>query len=249
MIVPHGLLLLFGAVDGSRRTALTYWQGMAWIVGLDVLVSGDICLESPVLFVSNHISYLDIVVLGALVKAGFIAKKEVASWPGINVIAKLGRTVFVDRRPRKSLTQRDEIQTRLTADKESLILFPEGTSSDGNRVLPFKSALFSVAELIESGGKPLAVQPISIAYTHLDGLPIGRTFRPLFAWYGDMDLVSHLWMVLGLGRTTIEVEFHPAVRMDGFPTRRALADHCRQVIAGAVIGANSGRIHQVLEPA
>src|SRR3546814_8218171 len=103
--------------------------------------------------------------------------------------------------------------TRRLEAGDDLVLFPEGTSGDGNRVLAFKSALFSVAER-RPQGEPLTVQPVSIAYTRLDGLPLGRYLRPFFAWYGDMELGHHLWHAIGLGRVTVMVEFHEPVRSE-----------------------------------
>lgn len=244
LIPPYGLILACGrrTLPLVRRMARFYWQVTAAIVGFKIKVRGEASTERPTLYVSNHASYLDIIVLGSLLPAVFIAKKEVSSWPGIGLIAKLGRTTFVDRRPRKSVTQRDEMLTRLGSVQESMILFPEGTSNDGNRVLPFKSALLSVAETPVSEGRSLAVQPLTVAYTRLDNLPIGRVWRPFYAWYGDMELAPHLWDVLGLGNTTIEVEFHKPVRMEEFGSRRALTDHCHDVVSRGLVTANAGRL-------
>src|SRR6185437_1390398 len=127
---------------------------------------------------SNHTGYLDISVLGSRLPASFIAKSEVARWPLFGWLAKLQRSVFVDRQVRSTAQQRDAIAERLAA-KDALILFPEGTSNDGTFVLPFKSALFSV--VFGKSETPVTVQPVSLAYTRLDGLPIGRALRPFFA--------------------------------------------------------------------
>ncbi len=108
------------------------------------------------------------------------------------------------------------------AEGGRLVLFAEGTSSDGNRVLPFKSALFSVAERADTDA-PLTIQPLSIAYTHLNGIPIGHALRPYFAWYGDMELGRHLWTFAGLGQTRIEIQLMPPVQTDAFANRRELA--------------------------
>jgi 1-acyl-sn-glycerol-3-phosphate acyltransferase len=240
MIPPVAVLVAGRWVRACRSVAVFYWRMAVWIIGFDIVVRGTPTTDRPALFVSNHTSYLDIVVLGALVPAAFVAKKEVNGWPGVNVLAKLGRTVFVDRRPRQSIVQRDEMVTRLTQDGESLILFPEGTSSDGNRVLPFKSALLSAAQITRDDGRPLTVQPLSVAYTRLDGMPMGRGWRPFFAWYGDMEMASHLWTALGLGRLTVEVDFLPPVSLADFPSRKALADHCQKIIKDALIAANAG---------
>ena len=121
-----------------------------------------------------------------------------------------------------------------------IVLFPEGTSDDGNRILPFRSALFSVAERrIE--GQALLVQPVSLAYTRLDGMPMGRSFRPFFAWYGDMELPSHLWRMLGMGVLTAEVIFHEPVTIDGFAGRKGLSEHCWRIVSQGVATLLVGR--------
>jgi 1-acyl-sn-glycerol-3-phosphate acyltransferase len=195
--------------------------------------------DGPVLFVSNHCSYLDITVLGSLVPASFVAKADVARWPLFGTLAKLQRSVFVDRQSFRAVKHRDEMSERLEAG-DNLILFPEGTSNDGNRVLPFKSSLLSVAEL-EPGGRPLTVQPVSIAYTMLDGLPMGRYLRPFFAWYGDMDMASHLWQWAGLGRLTVVVRFHEPVTLARFGSRKVLSEYCHAVISRGLSEALAGR--------
>ena len=228
--------------DWCAEIGIAYWRMMVHVVGFQVVVRGIACHERPTLFVANHASYFDIVVLGSLLRAYFVAKKEVSQWPGIGFLARLAGTVFVDRRPRRSLDQRDEMVSRLAEMKQSLVLFPEGTSSDGSRVLPFKSALLSVAEMTSGEPGGLAVQPVSVAYTRLDGMPMGRHLRPYFAWFGGMELVPHLWTALGLGRTTVEVQFHPPVRLADFASRKALAEHCQRVVNQGVVAANAGRV-------
>jgi 1-acyl-sn-glycerol-3-phosphate acyltransferase len=183
-------------------------------------------------------SYADITVLGSQIAGSFIAKTEVAGWPLFGWLAKLQRTVFVDRQVRSTAQQRDAITDRLAA-KDALILFPEGTSDDGNRVLPFKSALFSVAE--STDGEPVVVQPVSIAYTRLNGTPFGRRYRPLVAWYGDMALAPHLWTMLGLGTIEAVVEFHAPTSIAECGSRKALAQYCYDRVAGGVADALGGR--------
>ncbi|PWC51082.1 1-acyl-sn-glycerol-3-phosphate acyltransferase [Azospirillum sp. TSA6c] len=222
------------------RTLPAFYHGVcARLIGLDVVVRGQRA-DGPVLFVSNHSSYLDVIVLGSQIPGSFVAKSEVGSWPFFGLLARLQRTVFVERKARASVDkQRDDIGSRLDGG-DSLILFPEGTSSDGNRTLPFKTALFAVAAR-RIDGHPLTVQPISVAATRLDGIPMGFAFRPFYAWYGDMDLAPHLWQAFRLGGMTVEVEFHPPVTIDGFSSRKALAEHCHRVISDGVACAISGR--------
>jgi len=193
----------------------------------------------PTLYVSNHTSYLDITVLGAVIPGSFVAKTEVAGWFFFGLLAKLQRSVFVERRPTRTADHRDEIGRRLAAG-DNLILFPEGTSDDGNRVLPFKSALLAVAQETP-GGAPLTVQPVTISYTRLDGLPLGRSLRPYVAWYGDMELASHLWRFAGLGRLTAVVHFHKPVTLADFGSRKALSEHCQREVARGLALALAGR--------
>ncbi len=216
----------------SRLIPQIYHQGNCAILGLRVRRYGKPVKSSPTLFVSNHTSYLDIVVLAAQLKASFVAKQEVAKWPLFGLLARLNRTVFVQRRAGKSGAYRDEMQSQLLGGR-NLILFPEGTSNDGNRVLRFNSTFFSVAE-ISLKGKLIPVQPIAIAYTRLNGLPVGRSGRPLFAWYGDMDLVSHLWSVLGQNTVTVEVTFLPTVTISDYSNRKEMAKECQSMVEGSV---------------
>jgi 1-acyl-sn-glycerol-3-phosphate acyltransferase len=204
-----------------------------------VIVRGTMERSRPTLFVSNHCSYSDISVLGSVITGSFIAKAEVASWPIFGVLAKLQNSVFIDRAGIKAREHRDGIIERLAAG-DNLIMFPEGTSDDGNRVLPFKSALFSVAQYRFENGSTVKIQPVSIAYTRLDGMPTGRALKPYLAWYGDMELAPHLWALAGLGMITVEVVFHPAVVIASFGSRKALAVHCEEAVSAGVAAANAG---------
>jgi 1-acyl-sn-glycerol-3-phosphate acyltransferase len=215
-----------------------YHRRCCRILGLRVRAIGRPVAARPVLFAANHISYLDITVLSSLLAASFVAKTEVARWPLFGWLAKLQRSVFVDRKVRSTAEQRDSIAARLAA-KDALILFPEGTSGDGNRVLPFKSALFSVADHAATG--PVVVQPVSVAYTRLDGMPIGRALRPLFAWYGSMAMAPHLWTMLGLGTVEVIVEFHPPTTLAECGSRKILARYCEERVSAGLAAALSGR--------
>ncbi len=224
----------------TRTLPRFYHRSCCRLLGLRVRRIGRPVRARPVLFASNHVSYLDITVLGSLVPASFIAKSEVASWPLFGWLARLQRSVFIDRQARRSTPQQRDTIARRLSDKEALILFPEGTSSDGNRVLPFKSALFSVAQS-SAAEDAITVQPVSVAYTKLDGLPIGRRLRPLFAWYGDMSLAPHLWTVVGLGTVEIVVEFHRPTTLAECGSRKLLAEYCEKRVAEGVANALSGR--------
>jgi lyso-ornithine lipid O-acyltransferase len=230
----------------SRRLPSSYHRWCCRILGFRVRRLGMPTRLRPALFASNHVSYTDITVLGSLIAGSFVAKAEVAGWPFFGWLAKLQRTVFVDRRVRSTASQRDAMTARLAAG-EALILFPEGTSGDGNRVLPFKSALFSAAEKMQEIS-PIAVQPVSIAYTRLDGIPLGRLLRPYFAWCGTAELAPHLWNMIGLGTVEVVVEFHPPTFFADCGSRKALAGYCHARSAGGMAAALAGRPQPVPEP-
>lgn len=245
LLLPAYLVLRVAAPRHGPDYTRFYWKIVARIIGYTVVVRGRPQEgDGPVLFIPNHASYLDIIILGGVIRGFFVAKSEVAGWPGFGFLARISNTVFIDRRPSASARERNTIRERLEAG-DSLILFAEGTSNDGNRVLPFKSAFLAVAEedvtAPDGQARSLPVQPVSIAYTRLDGLPISRALRPFFAWYGDMTLAGHLIGALGMGRITVEVEFHPPVTMAEFGSRKQLALHCHKVVSNGVARLLAGR--------
>ena len=226
------------------RLPIAYHGWCCRILGFQVVVRGARERSARTLFVANHCSYTDVIILGSIIAGSFVAKAEVKTWPLFGLLARLQRTVFVDRSGIKAREQRDGMIQRLAAG-DNLIMFPEGPSDDGNHVLPFKSALFSVAQHQFDDGGSVKVQPISVAYTRLDGMPTGRALKPLLAWYGDMELVSHIWSLAGLGMITVEVMFHPAVELAAFGSRKALAAHCHETVSNGVSDAISGRAGDV----
>jgi len=209
------------------------------IVGMELKVHGVLPTKGPVLFVSNHVSYIDIIALGSLIPGSFVARADIREWPVFGYLSTLQRTIYIERQARYARQQMEELGRRLDAG-DQLILFPEGTSSDGNKVLPFKSSLFGVAEATVDG-RAVPVQPISIAYTRLDGLPLGRLMRPIYAWYGDMDFAPHFWFLLGLGRFRVDVMFHEPLSIEGFASRKEIASHCERVVTQGFSRLIAGR--------
>ena len=247
LLLPiHLLALALRITPAIRWLPVIYHRIVCVILGIRVCVHGQRSTVTPTLYVCNHVSYLDIELLGGLVPGSFVAKAEVATWPFFSTLAKAQRTIFVERRSSKTSSSRDEMLRRLNTG-DNLMLFPEGTSSDGTRVLPFRSALFAVAQL-RRDDKPITVQPVAISYTRLDGIPLGRYWRPLFAWFGDLDLVPHLWQMVCLGETEAVVTFFPPVDIDQLGDRKKLAEYCFQQVSFGVQSANAGRT-ELLPPA
>jgi len=217
------------------------------LIGVKIRVRGKIEEEqgTPTIYVSNHSSYVDVPVLGSVIQACFVAKSEVATWPLIGGLARLQNTVFIERRSSRASVHRDVLRECLESGK-SLIFFPEGTSSDGMRTLPFKSTLFSIAEKPLSNGQKVRIQPISVLCTEIGGYPIGRSWRPYYAWFGDMTLVKHAWELFKIGAFTVDVIFHQSVNIDDCGNRKLLSDYCQRTIADGVDQCVTGRFNKAL---
>lgn len=180
-----------------------------WLLGIRVHVDGRVSDRRPLLIASNHVSWTDISVLGSLAELSFVAKSDMAGWPILGTFARLQRTVFVERdRKRRSGEQVSELGARLAAN-DVMVLFAEGSTGDGNFLLPFKSTLFGAAQAALGIGTAshVFVQPVSITYTRLHGLPMGRQHRTVASWIGDMDLGPHLFMLLREGAVDVVVQF------------------------------------------
>ena len=238
--MPVQTVLVALRMGWASGFAQAYHRIVCALFGIRLDVRGRLSRERPLLVVANHTSYLDIEIIGALVRGSFVAKAEIASWPFFGWLARLQRTVFVDRRPSRAHEHKGAVASRLQAG-ERLILFPEGTTGDGNRVLPFKRALFAVAEQ-RVAGRPVCVQPLSIAYAGFSNLPMERELRPLFAWYGDMELLPHIWEFLGAGTLTVVARFHEPLTIDAAGDRRALAARCETTVATGVAEALAGAL-------
>lgn len=211
------------------------------LLGLRVRLVGAPLAAGPCLVAANHLSHMDIGVLSAAMPCSFVAKSEVGQWPFFGLLARLQRTVFVQREARReSGRQADSIAARLAAG-DRIVLFPEGTSGSGTFVLPFRSTLFAaVPQAAQSIGPSLVVQPISIVPSHQSGLALGRHGRALYCWYGAMDLLPHLWMLVQSAPLTIALVVHPAVSAAAFPDRKRMAAACQRAVEHGVAAFIAG---------
>jgi len=225
MLVQYVLVRL--DLPQAKTLPQFYHKLVCRVLGIRVHVAGCVETDKPVLLISNHISWLDILALSTVAPMSFVSKSETAAWPLVGLLAKLQRSVFVDRSRRTLLKNTaGEIAERL-AKGDNIVLFAEGTSSDGNRVLPFRSSLFSAASFAPAAANdnvPAAVvQTIAIAYTHLHGLPILRHERPFVAFYGEMEMLSHVWNVLKSGPLDVMISIGEPVPLASLPDRKGLA--------------------------
>lgn len=240
LLLPVHLVVLVLRSPLAERLPRFFLGRVCRACNLDVVVLGEVSAARPTLFVANHCSYLDIVVLGGVLRGSFVAKREVEDWPVLGWYARLQRTVFIDRRARRTAAERDAMTARLAAG-DNLILFPEGTTGCGNRLLPFRSAFFSLAER-PAAGRPVMVQPVTMAYVRLNGMPLGHVGRARYAWYGDVPLGTHAWRALSGDRVTVVVQCHEPVEAAAFAGRKALAAHCFERIGRGLEAVLRGRV-------
>lgn len=229
LLLGTGLLVLVPLrlaeqIAGSRRLLSPHVprlvsRAVLGLIGVKLVRQGALDPRAGVV-VANHASWLDIFALNALGCLTFVSKAEVAGWAGIGLLARAAGTLFIARDPRKAQAQQGLIRDRL-ASRQRLVLFAEGTSTDGLRVLPFKPTLFAA---VQEAGSP--VQPVSVQYR----APPGRDHR-FYGWWADMDFVPHALAVLAEGRRgQVAVMIHPAIDSAGFGDRKALALACEAVV-------------------
>ncbi len=198
---------------------------LLWLLSLEVEIIGETDQSKKSnLFISNHLSYLDIPILGSKFPMRFVAKSEVKSWPIFGFLAKKGRSIFIKRNKTDSLNQKNKILDVLSSD-EKVFIFPEGTTSDGNRVLEFKSNSFSSVE-----NQNFKIQPIVILYSDLNGIPINRWLRPMIAWYGDMDLKPHLFNLVEMMSIKAKLIYLEPVNTENFESRKDLSKYLEERI-------------------
>ncbi|QLF69208.1 1-acyl-sn-glycerol-3-phosphate acyltransferase [Peteryoungia desertarenae] len=224
-LAPLQILALYFDWPLRRRLPRLWHRVSCRMLGLRIHSHGVLDTRRPLMIAANHASWKDILVLGALADVVFIAKTEVAAWPVFGTLAKLQKTIFVVREEkRRTGDQVNEIAARMS-DGEVVVLFPEGTTSDGNRVLATKSSLFgaAAAALGDDPDAVVHVQPVSIAFTRVQGMPMGRYHRSIAGWPGDVTMLPHLVGVLKAAAIDVDVTFGEAVEYRRGESRKLLA--------------------------
>lgn len=241
-LMPVQAILLRVSDRAARRFPHWYHRQVCRLLGVKLNIEGSVAKGAPVLLVCNHTSWLDIPVLSALAPVSFVAKLEVGSWPFVSALARLQRSVFVDRTRRLAAGDAANAITMRLQQGDTIVLFPEGTSSDGNRVLPFKTSLFgAVAGATVPAAEQVVVQTAAVVYTHMHGVPVTRAERPRIGWYGDMEMTSHAWGVLKSGAITVTIKVGPPVPLTDFKDRKDLALKSERSIRRDVLAILRGR--------
>ncbi|MCU0832115.1 MAG: 1-acyl-sn-glycerol-3-phosphate acyltransferase [Rhizobiaceae bacterium] len=232
------------ALRHRLRGLIPVWwhRSICRLMRLRVTVSGEMAAGRPLLLVANHVSWKDITVLGSVAPLAFIAKGEVRDWPLFGWLARLQRTVFIDRNDRrKAGAQAHEIATRLAHEGDVMVLFAEGTTGDGTRLLPFKSSLVGAAEKAVAGEGGGVIQPVAILYARSGGMPAGYARRLAAAWIGDTELIPHLRQMLTAPPMDAEVMFGPPVTVGPGFDRKAVTRQLEATIARMLFNRLGGR--------
>lgn len=245
MAGPHALSLHYGRGRLAAHLPTWFHRTFLRLFGVRVTQSGTPPAPGePALVLANHVSWLDIVALGSLRPLSFVAKSEIAGWPVIGTLARLQRTVFIDRARRGSTASVNAAVASRLAEGDLIVLFAEGTTSDGTRLLPFRSSLVGAARAAldgeAAGYDRIRLQPLAITYPRRNGMPLVRSERPDVAWYGDMELAPHLSVFLTRGPIDVHVVWGAPIAFEAGTDRKratALAEaSVREALQRAVTG-------------
>lgn len=198
-------------------------KGFFVITGITLNVRGTPMKEHGAI-IANHASWTDIFTLHAAKRVYYVSKVEVRGWFGIGWLARATGTIFINRVRGEAKQQQKTLSDRLSIGHK-LLFFPEGTSTDSIRVLPFKTTLFSAFFDPDLHSK-LFVQPVTVIYKAPKGQP--ETF---YGWWGDMSFGWHLVLVLGARKQgQVDLIYHPPIKVSDYPDRKALARACEEIV-------------------
>lgn len=208
--LPIQFVIVKLGLPGWQFLPAVFFKLLAFGLGLRVSVAGQPLANGPVLVVANHIGWLDIVAVASTIPVSFVAKSEVEGWPVVGLLARLHKTIFVDRTRRTDTRRTSHQMSARLAQGHPVLLFAEGTSGIGTHVLPFRSALIGAGLTAQA-----AIQPLAIAYIKISGLPLSRSERRQIAWIGDMDISDNLGAILKSGPKEVVLAFGAPLPANG----------------------------------
>lgn len=230
LLIPvQQIIVLITRGPASHIIPRAFHRFSCHLYNIKVMIKGQPVADKRIIFVGNHLSYLDIEVIGSVIKGSFIAKEDVAHWPLFGTLARLQQTVFISRDPRRAEESKFAFSEALKRTMP-LILFAEGTSSNGAQVLPFKSTLF---ELLLSSD--ITIQPFTLSLTGMDGKPVHEPAqRDRYAYYGDTVLAPHLWQFAKSKGAELTLTFHEPLDRAAHPDRKSLAGAAQTACAAGL---------------
>jgi 1-acyl-sn-glycerol-3-phosphate acyltransferase len=214
----------------------------ARFLGMKVKVIGEPSHDRPTLIVSNHVSWTDIIAVGSKADVTFVAKSEIRHWFFVGFMASLQRTLYVDRKKRSDAKRVSQEMGKRMASGGAVLLFAEGQSDLGTHVLPFRSALIGAAQhaMEEAGATEVLIQPLTIAYTKLQGLPVGRTDRSFIAWIKSKSVKQNLKEILTGGTREVTLAFGTPRPLTAGADRKTLAKQTETEVRRMLVALNRG---------
>ena len=235
IVPPQWLIVTLHKGRFSYILPQLWHKGACAIFGIKIERVGVPYTDSQVLYISNHVSYLDIPVLGSIIQqTSFVSKNDVANWPVWGFLSKLQQTAFISRSRKDTKKEAHSLDAMLEA-KKNLVIFPEGTSTNGLEVKDFKSSLFSLA--LKDGLEDIVIQPITIRILTTDGKPPQKEDeRNIYAWPLELDisLDRHLMGIASTSGAHIEVTFHDIIAAKDFDDRKTLAKTCHDAVCSGL---------------
>jgi len=232
------------------RTGLPGWnvlpRGVHWLgcrfLGLKVTVLGRPEQNRPALLVSNHISWTDILAIGSVANLTFVAKSDISKWPVVGFLASLQKTIYVDRTRRADAKRTSAEMARRLAGGGAVLLFAEGQSDIGTHVLPFRSALVGGAQkaMIEAGARNVVIQPMTVAYTRLQGMPVSGNERSLIAWIKSKTIGENIVEILSGGAKEVTIAFGDPLSLSESDDRKQITRRCEIEVRRMLVALNRG---------
>jgi 1-acyl-sn-glycerol-3-phosphate acyltransferase len=243
VVIPLQALILALRLPGWSALPRFFHRLGCIFLGLRVTTIGSPATGRPTLLVSNHISWTDIVAIGSVADVTFVAKSEVRKWFFVGMMADLQRTIYVDRTRRSDAGRTSrEIGAHMAAGN-SVLLFAEGQSDIGTHVLPFRSALVGAAQhaMLDAGATEVIIQPVTIAYTRLQGLPVSRNERSLIAWIKSKSVGQNIADILGSGVKDVTIAFGPPMPLVDGADRKAVTRAAEAEVRRTLVALNRGQ--------
>lgn len=234
LVIPQIIVLQFTKSRKSYILPHVWEKIVCQILGIRIHIHGSPETKHQTAYISNHLSYLDIPTLGSILKASFVAKRDVSGWPVFGFLSKMQQTAFISRTRTDAGAGSNTLESMLEQGK-NLIMFPEGTSTDGQTIYPFKSSLFSI--FFKNEQAEIAIQPITLKIITVDGHTVQtQQDRDLYAWHINMDtpLPAHLWTFAKSKGAVIDIIFHPVIWPKDTKDRKTLAKTCHDAVSNGM---------------
>ena len=238
-VVPLQTLILLITKGPAAYILPHIWHRIVcFIFGIQIDIHGTPHTDKQTLYMCNHLSYLDIPAIASILKASFVAKSEVEGWPVFGFLSTLQQTAFIQRKRSETARQKETLQNRIRRG-ESLIIFPEGTSTSGFEVVPFKSSLFALA--MNEEPNTLYLQPMTLQILEVNGKrPETKEGHDVYAWPRDVDidLADHLVRFAKTSGARLKLTFHPPLKATDYKNRKVLAKACYDAVSNELINSS-----------